>query len=155
MILPPIGRKGQEILLNARVIVIGAGGTASSLLMYLAGAGVGHLTIVDYDDVEMCNLHRQIIHSSSSIGHNKALSAAESIHTFNPSVQCHVINEKFTAENAVGILSGCNLVVDCTDNMMARYTINDACVLSKIPLVSGSAVGMEGQCMVFWPHKVS
>lgn len=148
-LLPQIGAGGQHSLQEAAVLIIGAGGIGATVIMYLAGAGVGKITVVDHDVVEESNLHRQIIHDITRLGTNKAESAIESIQKFNPLVQAMAVPEKFTALNAVRLVSEHDLVVDATDNVTARYVINDACVFAKKPLFSGSAIGFEGQISVF------
>ena len=154
MLLPQIGPYGQKSITSSSILVVGAGGIGSSLILYLAGAGIGRLTIVDFDVVELSNLHRQVIHNSANIGMNKALSACIRIREINDAVQCNAVQEKLTFENVLEIINSnkCDLIIDCTDNQMARYILNDACVLSQIPLIHGSAIGLEGQVMVFLPY---
>jgi adenylyltransferase and sulfurtransferase len=143
------GVQGQIKLRNASVLVIGAGGIGSTVLLYLAGAGVGRIGVMDFDVVDVTNLHRQIIHGMSTVGQNKAHSAQEAVRNLNPSVECLVITEPISAENAVQSIQGYDVVVDATDNPLSRYTINDACVLLGKPLVSGSAVGTQGQLTIY------
>jgi adenylyltransferase/sulfurtransferase len=149
MLLAPIGTSGQQSLLQSRVLVVGAGGIGSTVLLYLAGAGIGNLTIVDHDAVEESNLHRQVIHSTESLGMNKALSARNALLRFNPHVAINPVQEKFSTCNALELVNAHDVVVDATDNVHARYLINDTCVLCEKPLVSGSAIGFEGQVAVF------
>lgn len=140
---------GQRKLLASRVLVIGAGGIGSSLLLYLASAGVGCLGIVDFDAVELSNLHRQVIHRSDRVGMSKALSARETLHQLNPTIDYIVHECQIDHDNALNLVEQYDCVVDCSDNPKTRYTVNDACVLADKPLVSGSAVGLEGQITVY------
>lgn len=131
------------------MLLVGAGGLTSSSAMYLAGAGVGTIGIVDFDDIEVSNLQRQIIHKQDSIGTSKAESAVRAIREFNPEVNAIAYKVQFTSANAMEIVKPYDLVLDCTDNVVSRYLINDACVLANKPLVSGSALRMEGQVTVY------
>eukprot|EP01031_Cornospumella_fuschlensis_P032120 gene32120-38843_t len=151
MLLPFLGRPGQQLLLESKVLVVGAGGIGSSLLMYLAASGV-NLTIVDHDTVDVSNLHRQIIHDTASEGQNKAVSATQRLGSINPSGRYLAISEKFTCTNALDLVSDHSLVVDCTDNTDARYIINDACVLANKPWITASAIGLEAQVHVIIPR---
>lgn len=150
------GVAGQTKLLSSSILVVGAGGIGSTLLLYLAAAGVGHLTIVDYDCIEMNNLHRQIIHkdcdaskSFDQHGMNKAISAKKSILALNPTTSCTALAIIINAKNAMELVSKHDVVVDASDNPKTRYLLNDACVLAGKPLVSGSAMGTEGQLTVY------
>lgn len=150
------GVSGQKRLLSTSILVIGAGGIGSTVLMYLAAAGVGHITVVDYDCVEMSNLHRQVIHkdenaakSYNQIGMNKALSAKEAMLNLNPTLSCTALAVMISAENAMELVSRHDVVVDACDNPQTRYLLNDACILAGKPLVSGSAMGTEGQLTVY------
>jgi adenylyltransferase/sulfurtransferase len=146
------GIPGQEILSNASVLVIGAGGIGSTVLLYLAASGIGTIGVVDFDRVESSNLHRQIIHSEAKLRMNKAESAVQAMRLLNPTVTCTAIDAIFTHENAMDLVSSYDCVVDASDNPKTRYLVNDACVLAGKPLVSGSAVGTEGQLTVY-NHK--
>lgn len=150
MILPDVGVKGQENIMQCKVLLVGAGGIGSTVAMYLAAAGVT-LTIVDHDLVEESNLHRQIIHDTTCKGINKSVSAVNRLSVLNPTVQQTSVSEPLTYLNAIPFIATHDIVIDATDNLEARYLINDACVLTKTRLVSGSAVGLEGQCTVFLP----
>lgn len=130
-------------------IVVGAGGIGSTLLLYLASSGVGNITVADFDNVEMSNLHRQVIHTNENTGMNKAVSACKAIRELNPTIHCTPFQEPITFENAMSIVSRHDCVVDACDNPQTRYLVNDACILSKKPLVSGSAMGTEGQLTVY------
>jgi len=156
MLVPQMdGMSGQIALQESKVLIVGAGGIGSSAILYMAGAGVGSLTIVDFDVVEESNLHRQVIHDTSATHACmlKAESAASRVKALNPNIECEIITEKLTRGNSVDIMTrkSFDLVVDATDNFDARYLINDTCNLIGSPLVSGSAVGMEGQITVFQP----
>ena len=151
MILPEIGKSGQLNLKSATVCLIGAGGLASGCALPLAGAGVGHIGVVDGDKVEESNLHRQIVHSSLKIGMNKANSVKEAINAFNPLTKVSIFEEFLTNRNALEICSQFDLLIDCTDNPKSRYLINDVAVCLGIPLVSGAAIKFEGQLTVY--HK--
>lgn len=140
---------GQRKLVASSVLLVGAGGLAASAAMYLAGAGVGTIGIVDFDDIEISNLQRQIIHKQAYAGCSKAVSAVKAIKEFNSEVKTFAYRCQFTSSNAMEIVKPYDLVLDCTDNVTSRYLINDACVLAGKPLVSGSALRMEGQVTVY------
>lgn len=147
------GVTGQKQLLSSSILVIGAGGIGSTVLLYLAAAGVGHVTIVDYDCVEMSNLHRQVIHkdkdADGSVGFNKARSAKLSMLDLNPTLSCTALAVMISAENALELVSQHDVVVDACDNPRTRYLLNDACILAGKSLISGSAMGTEGQLTVY------
>lgn len=150
LLIPDVGLEGQQRLKNSRVLVIGAGGLGSPVLLYLAAAGVGTLGIIDFDIVDESNLQRQIIHGQSDIGRFKSRSAQDSVNELNPHVHVQLHNERLEAANAVEIISGYDLIVDGTDNFSTRYLVNDACVLAGKPYVWGSIFRFEGQASVFW-----
>lgn len=150
--LPDLGVEGQEKLARARVLLIGAGGLGSPAALYLASAGVGTLGIVDPDDVELSNLHRQILHSTADIGQPKVESAKSRLHAANPHVRVDAMRTRFTADNAIALAKGWDVVVDGSDNFPTRYASNDACVALGIPNVYGSVWRFEGQLSVFAPH---
>ena len=144
------GVAGQKQLLSSSILVVGAGGIGSTVLLYLAAAGVGHLTVVDYDRVETSNLHRQVIHrDDGAAGFNKALSAKRSLRALNPTLSCTALAVAIDADNALELASRHDVVVDASDNPRTRYLLNDACVLAGKPLISGSAMGTEGQLTVY------
>lgn len=155
MMVPEIGIQGQLLLQMASVVVVGAGGLGSSVLLYLAGAGFGRIHIIDSDFVDVGNLHRQVVYSTSSAENieYKADSARERLLSLNPDINVSVSRVKLSSENALEELSGFSLVIDSTDNFSARYAINDACVALEIPLISGAAVGWEGHITVIVPGK--
>ena len=150
LIIPDVGVTGQKRLKNAKVLVIGAGGLGSPALLYLAAAGVGTLGIVDFDEVDESNLHRQVIHGQSDIGKLKAASAQESIAEINPFVKVNLHTERLESSNALEIFRDYDLILDGTDNFATRYLVNDAAVLLGKPYVWGSIFRFEGQASVFW-----
>ena len=149
MILPEIGEEGQEKIQNSKVLVIGAGGLGCPVLQYLAAAGVGTIGIVDFDTVELHNLHRQILYNDSQLGKSKALTAQEVLRKLNPATQYIVYDEKLTNDNCTDIISGFDVIVDGSDNFATRYLVNDTCVILGKALVYGSILGFEGQMAVF------
>ena len=154
LLIPEVGEAGQEKLLNARVLLIGAGGLGSPASLYLAAAGVGTLGIVDDDVVDESNLQRQIVHSTERLGDSKAESAKRTIAALNPDVTVEVFAERLTTENADRILgAGWDVIVDGADNFPTRYLLNDASVFHGIPVVHGSIYRFEGQTTVFKPHE--
>ncbi|HEB73219.1 MAG TPA: molybdopterin-synthase adenylyltransferase MoeB [Nitrospirae bacterium] len=152
IILPEVGGIGQQKLLDARVLCLGAGGLGSPILQYLAAAGVGNIGVVDFDVVEMSNLQRQIIHNSDKIGMKKTESAKQFIEKLNPDVKVDVINERLTSSNIMDIIDDYQIVVDGSDNFPTRYLVNDACVMKNKVNVHGSIFRFEGQVTVFKPH---
>ncbi|HEY6795334.1 MAG TPA: molybdopterin-synthase adenylyltransferase MoeB [Kineosporiaceae bacterium] len=150
LILPGVGEEGQRRLANARVLVVGAGGLGSPVLMYLAAAGVGTIGIVDADDVEASNLHRQVIHGDADLGRPKVDSAADGIARITPGVAVRRHRLRLESGNALDVLRGYDLVIDGTDNFPTRYLVNDACALLGLPEVWGSIFRFDGQVSVFW-----
>ncbi|GEL10000.1 adenylyltransferase and sulfurtransferase [Flavobacterium glycines] len=148
-ILPEIGDEGQAKLKNAKVLVIGAGGLGCPILQYIATAGVGTIGIVDFDKIEIHNLHRQILYTEDQIGLSKAVTAKTTIEKLNPLIAVIAFEEKLTAENAARIISNFDIVVDGCDNFSTRYLVNDTCVTLGKTLVYGSILGFEGQIAVF------
>lgn len=149
LILPEVGEAGQRKLLDARVLIVGAGGLGSPAALYLAAAGVGTLGIVDDDVVDDSNLQRQVIHSTERLGMGKAASARAAITALNPDVQVITHETRLSKENVLDILSGYEVILDGTDNFATRYLINDACVLLHKPNVHGSIFRFEGQATTF------
>ena len=147
--LQEIGIAGQLKLKNSSVICIGAGGLGSSVLLYLAAAGVGKIGIVDNDQVEKSNLQRQIIHETDTVGNLKIDSARERIQKLNPNSQIFTFQERINPENVLDIIKDFDVICDCSDNFGTRYLINDACLILNKPLVFGSVQGFEGQISVF------
>ncbi len=153
ILLGEVGGEGQRKLLNSRVLLVGAGGLGSPAALYLAAAGVGTLGIVDFDQVDLSNLQRQILHGQSDLGRLKVDSAEEAIAEVNPEVRVNKHSERLTSENALELFSGYDVVLDGTDNFATRYLINDACVLLGKPLVHGSIFRFEGQVTLFAPGQ--
>ena len=150
VLLPDVGRDGQERLDAARVLVVGAGGLGSPALLYLAAAGVGTIGVVDADVVDLTNLHRQVIHSDADIGRPKTESAEAAVHRVNPHVTVERHDVALDSSNALEIIAGYDLVVDGTDNFPTRYLVNDACVMLGKPHVWGSILRFDGQVSVWW-----
>ncbi|KAK9269565.1 hypothetical protein L1049_001341 [Liquidambar formosana] len=149
LLLPSFGVQGQSSLLKSSILVIGAGGLGSPALLYLAACGVGRIGIVDHDVVELNNLHRQIIHTEAYIGQSKVESAAAACRSINSTIEIVEHKEAFRTSNALEILSKYDIVIDATDNVPSRYMINDCCIVLGKPLVSGAALGLEGQLTVY------
>ena len=151
-LLPEIGQEGQEKLLDAKVLLLGAGGLGSPTALYLAAAGVGTLGIVDNDVVDLSNLQRQVIHTTDRIGVPKVDSAEESMKAINPDVNVVKYAERLDASNVMRIIEGYDVIVDGLDNFPTRYLLNDASVRLQIPVVSASILGFDGQLSVFKPY---
>jgi len=152
LLLPEVGPDGQQKLLDARVLLLGAGGLGSPAALYLAAAGVGTLGIVDNDEVDLSNLQRQVIHSSERIGVPKVDSAEQTITALNPDVKVEKYPLRLGPENIMDVLPGWDVVVDGLDNFPTRYLLNDASVRLGIPVVSAAILGFEGQLSVFKPY---
>jgi molybdopterin/thiamine biosynthesis adenylyltransferase len=153
LLLEEIDVVGQEKLLQSHALVIGAGGLGSAAAPYLAAAGIGHITLVDHDHVELTNLQRQIMHTEKSIGKSKVNSGKEFIQQLNSSIEIETIEAKVTRALLDDLLPSVNVVLDCTDNFATRHLINASCVQHQIPLVSGSALRFDGQISVFDPRN--
>ncbi len=151
--LHDIGAAGQKKLLQSSVMVIGAGALGSGALMYLAAAGVGTIGIADYDQVELSNLQRQVIHNTDSLGINKALSAERTIGRLNPDVTVQTYPERISPDNIQAVIEPYDFVIDGTDRFESKFLINDACVLSKKPYSHAGAVRFEGQTMTYVPGQ--
>ncbi|MGQ0713533.1 MAG: molybdopterin-synthase adenylyltransferase MoeB [Gemmatimonadaceae bacterium] len=149
LVLPDVGLEGQRRLKASRVLLVGAGGLGSPLALYLAAAGVGTLGLVDFDVVDMSNLHRQVLHGTKDVGRSKLDSAHDRIHDVNPHVAVESYETRLTSHNALEILRPYDVIVDGTDNFATRYLTNDACVLLGKPNVYGSIFRFEGQASVF------
>jgi molybdopterin/thiamine biosynthesis adenylyltransferase/rhodanese-related sulfurtransferase len=152
MIMPEVGAEGQRRLNAAKVLCIGAGGLGSPAALYLAAAGVGKLGLVDFDDVELSNLQRQILHGTKDIGRKKLESARDRLHDVNPCIEIETHQCRFTSANAMEIVPGYDVVVDGSDNFPTRYLSNDVCVFAKKPNVYGSVFRFDGQSTVFAAH---
>ena len=154
LLIPEIGVQGQRSLLDAQVLLVGAGGLGSPAALYLAAAGIGRLGIVDDDVVDESNLQRQVLHSTAALGEPKVESAARRLRGLNPDVEVSPYGERLTADNVDGILEeGWDVVVDGADNFPTRYLLNDASVWHRVPVVHGSIFRFEGQVTVFAPNK--
>jgi len=153
LLVPEIGLEGQTKLLEAKVLLLGAGGLGSPTALYLAAAGVGTLGIVDDDEVDLSNLQRQVIHTTDRIGVAKVDSAEESIKAINPDVDVVKYKTRLDASNVMEIIEGYDVIVDGADNFPTRYLLNDATVRLGIPVVSASILGFDGQLSVFAPHE--
>lgn len=149
LVLKGFGPAAQARLLASRVLIVGAGGLGSPAAMYLAAAGVGHLTLVDRDAVDESNLHRQLLYGTPDVGRSKLDAARERLGAINPGVQVAVHDTRLTADNAAALVAGHDVVLDATDNFPTRYALNDACLQHGVPLVYGSVARFEGQVSVF------
>lgn len=153
MILPNVGRIGQEKLANSRVLIVGAGGLGSPAAFYLAAAGVGHIAIIDNDIVDVSNLQRQILHKNRNIGESKVSSAKSTLNELNPSIVVEIHNDAIDNNNIINYLKNIDLVIDGTDNFKSRYAISDACTTLGIPWVYGAVYRFEGQVSLFHASK--
>lgn len=149
ILLDDIGIEGQQRLLEATALVVGVGGLGSPAAMYLAAAGVGRLLLADGDTVELSNLQRQIAHRTDALGQPKVSSAQRTLHALNPDVQCELIAHRLEGEALRTAVARSDVVLDCSDNFVTRHAINQACVHSAVPLVSGAAIRFDGQLIVF------
>jgi molybdopterin/thiamine biosynthesis adenylyltransferase len=149
LVLKEIGGEGQQRLKAARVLVIGAGGLGSPLILYLAAAGIGQIGIIDSDHVSLDNLHRQIVHDTRSVGKAKTRSAAGAIERLNPHVETRLYTTRLVPENAEGIIGGYDIVADGSDNFATRYLVNDACYFAKRPLVFAAVGPFDGHLTTF------
>ena len=149
ILLDELGIEGQQRLLAAEALVIGAGGLGSPVALYLATAGVGTVTVVDGDTVDLTNLQRQIAHNLSRVGAPKASSAAQTMRAINPDVRVHALHERADAARLDALVAAADVVIDCSDNFATRHAVNAACVVHGRPLVSGAAIGFDGQLSVY------
>jgi sulfur-carrier protein adenylyltransferase/sulfurtransferase len=152
LIMPEVTSEGQNRLKAARVLCIGAGGLGSPSALYLAAAGVGTIGIVDFDQVDLSNLQRQILHGTKDVGRDKLESARDRLHDVNPQIEIELHKCRFSSENAPQIVARYDVVVDGSDNFPTRYLSNDVCVFTRKPNVYGSVFRFEGQTTVFAPH---
>jgi molybdopterin/thiamine biosynthesis adenylyltransferase len=152
ILLDEIGIEGQSRINASRVLIIGAGGLGSPAALYLASAGVGTITLADNDTVDLTNLQRQILHTTARIGQAKVTSGKYALHDINPEVNVVALNERLASERLTELVSNATVVLDCSDNFATRHAINRACFAQQIPLVSGAAVGFDGQISVFDPR---
>ncbi|MBX2807739.1 MAG: HesA/MoeB/ThiF family protein [Cellvibrionaceae bacterium] len=149
--LPQVGLKGQQRLRQARVLIVGAGGLGSPVAFYLAAAGVGHITLVDADRVDVSNLQRQILFTTDDIAQSKATSAQQRLLALNPNITVEAVTEAIAIDNAAALITPADLIIDCTDNFAARYLINDTCVRLQKPWLFASIYQFSGQCALFTP----
>lgn len=152
-ILPEIGEEGQERLLNAKVLVVGAGGLGSPILLYLSACGVGNIGVIDFDKVELSNLQRQVIHNFDDVEKAKVKSAKEKINKLNSDINLEIFEEKATLESLSRIAKNYDFIVDATDNFPTRFVINEFCFKAKKPLIFGAVKGFLGQVSVFKAYE--
>jgi adenylyltransferase/sulfurtransferase len=150
--LPEMDIEGQQKLLDSRVLIIGLGGLGSPVLQYLAASGIGHLSLVDHDVIELSNVQRQVCHGTEDVGKTKVQSAIEEVMRINPTIFVEGFEQKADADLLKGLLPNIDLIVDCSDNFDIRYLINDACIEQNVPWVSGAAVALQGQVICFDPR---
>ena len=155
ILLPEIEYSGQEKLLNSHCLIIGAGGLGSPVSIYLASSGIGKITICDFDDVDISNLQRQILHSDNSIGTNKAISASNFLNKVNPEIIITPIAKKLNIHEMTDIANEADVIIDCSDNFETRYALNKIAFSLKKPLISGAAIKFDGQISVFDFRKIS
>jgi len=153
IILPEVGGKGQKKLLNSKVLIIGCGGLGSPCAYYLASAGIGKIGLVDSDNVELNNLQRQILHSNCDIGKPKVESAKQKLNSINPDVEIVTYRLRLNSKNIMDIIKDYDIVVDGSDNFPTRYLVNDACVMSKKPLVHAGILRFDGQATLIIPKE--
>ncbi len=153
IMLPLCDIEGQQKLLAANLLIVGAGGLGSPAAMYLAAAGVGSMTIYDDDEVELSNLQRQIAHHTPDIGTDKVISTRQTLNKLNPDVKVKAVKQRLAGEQLDREVKAADVVLDCSDNFSTRFAINKACVKHQTPLVSGAAIRFEGQVSVFTPGK--
>ncbi len=151
-ILPEVGEEGLEALRRARVLVVGAGGLGSPAALYLAGAGVGGIGLIDDQRVELSNLHRQVLHGMPDVGHPKVNSGKSALQRLNPEIAVEAIEEELSADNAEALLARYDLILDGADNFETKFLINDVCVLSRRPFVHGAVAQWGGQLFTYRPH---
>lgn len=149
ILLDEVGVEGQQRWLAAHALVIGAGGLGSPVALYLAASGVGHITVVDHDSVDLTNLQRQIAHTTARVGQTKASSAALAMQALNPDVQVHALTERADTALLHSLVAQSHVVIDCCDNFETRHAVNAACVQHRVPLVSGAVIRLDGQVTVF------
>ena len=149
IMLPDIGIEGQEKLWDSHVLILGMGGLGAPVAMYLASSGVGHLTLVDDDVVELSNLQRQIVHTTGALGEPKVESAKRTLLTLNPEVRIDTIGHRLEGDSLKAAVEAADVAIEATDNFDSRFALNQACVLTGTPLVSGAVIRMEGQVSVF------
>lgn len=155
IVLPKFDLDKQEILLNAKVVIVGVGGLGCAAAQYLVAAGVGEMTLIDDDCVDKSNLQRQVLHGEADVGTNKCLSAKASLQQLNSDIKIQTIQKRLVLDDYLTLLESFDLVLDCTDNLASRNTLNQACYQTETALVSGAAIRMEGQLMSVVPKQRS
>ena len=155
ILLDEVGIEGQQAMLDAHVLIIGAGGLGSPAALYLAASGVGRITLVDHDSVDLTNLQRQIAHTTARVGQPKVESAAQAVHAINPDVQVRCIQARADATLLDELVSQATVVLDCCDNYRTRQNVNAACVKHQVPLVAGAIIRFDGQITVFDPRQAT
>jgi len=155
ILLPQCDVAGQEKLLSSHAVIIGLGGLGSPVALYLAASGIGELSFVDFDEVEISNLQRQIAHQTNTCGKSKVESAKQSALALNPDIKINTLDKKLSESELQKIIASADVVLDCTDNFSSRFMINRCCVNESTPLVSGAAIRMDGQVSVFNQHQSS
>ena len=149
ILLDDIGIEGQQRMLDAHVLIIGAGGLGSPAALYLAASGVGHITLVDDDDVDLTNLQRQVMHTSASVGQPKVDSGRAALLALNPTIEVTALRERAQGARLLELVAAATVVLDCSDNFATRHAVNRACVAAQVPLVAGAAIRFDGQVAVF------
>ncbi|GAB3417560.1 HesA/MoeB/ThiF family protein [Massilia agilis] len=153
ILLDEIGIEGQQKLLDAHALVIGAGGLGSPAALYLASGGIGRITLVDDDEVDLTNLQRQIMHTSARVGQPKAESGREALMAINPEVQVRALRERVAGERLAALVREATVVLDCSDNFATRHAVNRACFAAGVPLVAGAVIRFDGQVSVYDPRS--
>lgn len=153
IMLPDFGEEGQEKLRRARIVIAGSGGLGSPAALYLAAAGIGTLRIIDNDKVELSNLNRQILHWDKDVGRSKIKSAAEKLTRINKDLKLETIETTITAKNALGMVTGFDVIIDALDNLPTRFLLNKAAIEYNIPFIHGAVYGLEGRAMTVVPGK--
>ena len=149
ILLDEVGIEGQQRVLDARVLIVGAGGLGSPAALYLAASGVGHITLVDDDEVDLTNLQRQVMHTTARIGRPKVESGREALMQINPEIEVTALRERVQGERLRELVAASDLVLDCSDNFATRQAVNRACVRAGVPLVAGAVIRFDGQVSVF------
>ncbi len=153
IVLPNFDLDKQEILLNAKVLIVGVGGLGCAAAQYLVAAGVGEITLIDDDNVEKTNLQRQVLHGELDVGTNKCVSAKASLEQLNSDIKINVLQKRLELDDYLNLMKSLDLVLDCTDNLTSRNILNQVCYQSDTPLISGAAIRMEGQLMSIVPQQ--
>ncbi|HWJ95061.1 MAG TPA: HesA/MoeB/ThiF family protein [Telluria sp.] len=155
ILLDEIGIEGQQRLLDAHALIIGAGGLGSPAALYLASGGVGRITLVDDDEVDLTNLQRQVMHTTARVGQPKAQSGREALLAINPEIEVTALCERAGPERLAELVKSATVVLDCTDNFATRHAVNRACMAAGVPLVSGAVIRFDGQVTVYDPNHIS